>query len=205
MKTLFRATRGALSHAEGFRRRTSRQQAARVPAQALRRDRLSAADVRERRGHIPGGRRRLVDAGDLDLRGLQPRLLQGQTRQGSAHAQPRHQRDLHRADRKVALRMERRRRHGVRRPRSLRRHLLPDRRGAALHERDLRRAEPRAPSDVHHRRQPAAGRVHARGDAPLRSVRHRTASTKNVASSSVAPASPRHKGWGCSGASRAAA
>ena len=60
-----------------------------------------------------------------------------------------------------------------RRPRPLRRHLLPHRRRAALHERHLRRAGEGAPADVHHRRQPAAGRVHAGGDAPLRGVERR--------------------------------
>src|SRR5688500_2228001 len=66
--------------------------------------------------------------------------------------------------------MERRQRDAARRPRPVRRDLLPHRRGAALHERDLRRAGPRAPADVHHRRQPAAGRVHAARHEALRRV-----------------------------------
>ena len=88
----------------------------------------------------------------------------------------------------------------IRRPRSLRRHLLPGRRRAPLHERHLRRAGQGAPADVHHRRQPAAGRVHPRRDAALRSVRQRTSSTTSVASSERrAPRPPRQsgEGWSC--------
>ena len=58
----------------------------------------------------PVGAGCLGDAGDLDRGGVQPRLLQGKARQGPADAQPRHQRDLHRHDRPLALRVERGRR-----------------------------------------------------------------------------------------------
>src|SRR3989449_3213403 len=51
------AARGALQGAEGLRRRPARQPAARVPAQALRGDRLPAADDRQRCNHFSGGRR----------------------------------------------------------------------------------------------------------------------------------------------------
>src|SRR3989449_5359319 len=134
------AARGALQGAEGLRRRPARQPAARVPAQALRGHRLSAADDRQRGNHVPSRRRRLRDAGDRDRRGLQPRLLQGEARQGPADAQPRHQRDLHPDHRQVALRVERGPGDGARRPGRARRDLVPGRRRAPLHERDLRRA-----------------------------------------------------------------
>src|SRR6266480_3139595 len=101
------AARGALQGPEGLRRRPARQPAARMPAQALRGDRLPAADDRQRGNHFPGRCRRLCDAGDRDRRGLQPRLLQGEARQGPADAQPRQQRDLHPDHRQVALRVER--------------------------------------------------------------------------------------------------
>ena len=146
------------------------------------------------------------DAGDPDRRGLQPRLLQGQTRQGPADAQPRHERDLHRDHRALALRVERRRRDGARRPRAARRDLAAGGRGAALHERDLRRAAPRAHPDVRHRRRPAAGRVHAARDAALRRLAaarkrffSRTNETKSVASRIAIPATDFHsgEGWAC--------
>src|SRR2546426_9805553 len=134
------AARGALQEPEGLRRRPAGQPAARVPAQALRGDRLPAADDRQRGNHLPSRRRRVGDAGDRDRRGLQPRLLQGEARQGPADAQPRQQRDLHADHRQVALRVERGPGDGARRPRSARRDLVPGRRRAPLHERDLRRA-----------------------------------------------------------------
>ena len=56
----------------------------------------------------------------------------------------------------------------------------------------------RAPADVHHRRRPAAGGVHCRRDAALRSVRHRTSTTNSVASASAAPAIDFHSADGCS-------
>src|SRR6267143_2800553 len=70
------AARGALQGPERLRRRPARQPAARVPPQALRGDRLSAADDRQRGNHLPSRRRRLRDAGDRHRRGLQSRLLQ---------------------------------------------------------------------------------------------------------------------------------
>src|SRR5467141_2864572 len=81
------AARRALQGPEGLRRRPARQPAARVPPQAVRGDRLSAANDRQRGDHFSGGQRRLRDAGDRDRRGLQPRLLQGEARQGPADAQ----------------------------------------------------------------------------------------------------------------------
>jgi hypothetical protein len=106
-------------------------------------------------------------------------------------------------DRPLALRMERGRGDGVRRPCALRRHLLSARRSTALHERHVRRARERAPPDVRHRRRPAPGRVHARCDAPLRGLCRRAASerasastTKAAASTSVIAATPLHSGAG---------
>ena len=206
--------RCALQQAERFRRRAAGQPAARMPAHALCGHRVSAAEVGRGFGHVTGRRRRIVDAGDPDRRRVQSRLLQGEARQGPADAQPRHQRNVHRDDRALALRMERRRGEAARRPRSLRRDLVPGRRRAALHERDLRRAVERAPADVHHRRQRAAGRVHASRDAALRGVAAgassspRTAAeivlasastTASVAASSAAAATPFHSadGWLC--------
>src|SRR5216684_7856576 len=58
------AARRALQGPEGLRRRPARQPAARVPAQALRGDRLSASHDRQRGNHFPGRCRRLRDAGD---------------------------------------------------------------------------------------------------------------------------------------------
>ena len=206
--------RGAVQQAERLGRRVAGQPPARMPAHALRGHRLSTAEVRRGLGHLTGRRRRIVDAGDPDRRRAQSRLLQGEARQGPADAQPRHQRDVHRDDRALALRMERRPREAIGRPESLRRDLVPGRRRAALHERHLRRAGERAPADVHHRRQRAAGRVHAARDAALRGVAAgassspRTAAaivlasartTDSVAASSAAAATPFHSadGWLC--------
>ena len=206
--------RRTLQQAQRLRRRAAGQPATRMPAHALRRHRVSAAEVRRGLGHVTGRRRRIVDAGDPDRRGVQSGLLQGEARQGPADAQPRHQRDVHRDDRALALRMERRRGEAARRPRSLRRDLVPGRRRAALHERDLRRARQGAPADVHHRRQRAAGRVHASRDAALRGVaagasssprtaaaivRASASTTASVAASSAAAATPFHSadGWLC--------
>src|ERR1700694_1028131 len=100
--------RRALQRPQGLGWRFAGQPAARVPAQALRGDRLSASDARHPGRHFPGGRRRLGDAGDRHCRGLQPWLLTGEAGQGPVDAQPRHQRNLHRHDRALALRMERR-------------------------------------------------------------------------------------------------
>src|SRR5882762_9671044 len=83
------AARGALQGPEGLRWRPARQPAARVQAQAVRGDRLSASNDRQRGDHFSGGQRRLRDAGDRHRRGLQPRLLQGDRKQGPADAQPR--------------------------------------------------------------------------------------------------------------------
>src|ERR1043166_3211543 len=108
----------AVQKTERLRRWAARQSAARVPAQALRGDRLPAADgPRLQRRDLAGGRRCVRDAGDRDRRGLQSRLLQGKARQGPADAQPRHQRDVYPVDRPLALRMERGRREAARRPR----------------------------------------------------------------------------------------
>ena len=207
--------RRAVQQAERLGRRVAGQPAARMPAHAVRGHRLPAADGKaERRDHVACRRRRLFDAGDRHLGRLQPRLLQGEARQGPADAQPRHQRDVHRDDRALALRMERRPREAIGRPESLRRDLVPGRRRAALHERDLRRARQGAPADVHHRRQRAAGRVHAARDAALRGVAGgassspRTAAaivlasartTDSIAASSAAAATPFHSadGWLC--------
>ena len=206
--------RGAVQQAERFGRRVAGQSAARMPAHAVRGHRLSTAAVRRGLGHLAGRQRRLVDAGDPDRRRVQPRLLQGEAGQGSADAQPRHQRNVHRDDRALALRMERRSREAAHRPKALRRDLVPGRRRAALHERDLRRARQGAPADVHHRRQRAAGRIHAARDAALRGVAGgassspRTAAatvlasartTDSVAASSAAAATPFHSadGWLC--------
>ena len=206
--------RGTLQQAERLRRRVAGQPAARMPAHAVRGHRVSAAEIGRGLGHVTGRRRRIVDAGDPDRRRIQPRLLQGEARQGSADAQPRHQRNVHRDDRALALRMERRRGEAAHRPRSLRRDLVPGRRRAALHERHVRRAGEGASADVHHRRQRAAGRVHASRDAALRGVAAgassspRTAAaivlasartTASVAASSAAAATPFHSadGWLC--------
>src|SRR5258708_4745394 len=59
---------------------------------------------------------------------------------------------------------------GICRPRTTRRDLVPGRRRAALHERDLRRAREGAYPHVHHGRQRAASRVYARRDEALRGV-----------------------------------
>src|SRR6267143_3198105 len=191
--------RRALQGPEGLRRRAARQPAARVPAQALRSDRLPAAHDRQRGNHLPGRRRRLGDAGDRHRRGLQPRLLQGEAGQGPADAQPRYQRDLHPDHRQVALPVERGPGNAARRPQPPRRDLAPGRRCAPLHERDLRRAWQGARPDVHHRRQPAAGRVHAARDAALRTVFQRTTTTKSVATASATAATSFHgiEGWLC--------
>src|SRR3979490_286001 len=101
------AAHRALQGPEGLRRRPARQPAARVPPQALRGDRVSASHDRQRGNHFPGGERRPADAAERHRRGLQPRLLQGEARQGPADAQPRYQRDLHPDHRQVALRVER--------------------------------------------------------------------------------------------------
>ena len=204
----------AIQPAERLGWRPARQPAARMPAHALRGDRLSAAGVGRGLGHLTGRRRRIVHAGDPDRGRVQPRLLHGEARQGPADAQPRHQRNVHRHDRALALRMERRPREAARRPESLRRDFASGRRRAPLHERDLRRARPGAPADVHHRRQPAPGRVHAARDAALRAVaagassvpraaaaivRANARTTNRVAASSAAPATPFHSalGWLC--------
>ena len=206
--------RGAVQQAEGLGRRAARQPSARMPAHALRGHRLSAAEVGRGFGHVTGRRRRIVDAGDPDRRRVQSRLLQGEARQGPADAQPRHQRDIHRDDRALACRMERGPGETARRPRSLRRDLIPGRRRPALHERHVRRARQGASADVHHRRRRAAGRVHASRDAALRGVAAgassspRTAAaivlasartTDSVAASSAAAATPFHSavGWLC--------
>jgi len=203
--------RRALSPPEGLRRRAAGQSPARMPAQALRGHRLPAAEIRRRGRDFPGRRLRVLDAGDPDRRGLQPRLLQGEARPRSADAQPRHQRDVHRADRPLARRMERGHAQGIRRPRPVRRDLVPGRRRAALHERHVRRAEQGAPADVRHRRQRAAGRIHAARDAALRGVAAgasssprasatnvltSTSATKSVATASAAAATPFHSGSG---------
>ena len=207
-------TRCAVPASQGLRRRAPRQSAARVQAQALRGHRLPAAECGRRIGDFARGGLRVLDAGDPDRRRVQPRLLQGEARQGPADAQPRHERDVHRDDRALALRVERRRRKAIGRPGSVRRDLVPGRRGPAVHERHVRRAETRAPADVHHRRQPAAGRVHAAGDAALRAVAAGASSsprasaanvftsataTKSAATSSAAAATPCHRpdGWFC--------
>jgi len=188
----------AIQPAERLGWRPARQPAARMPAHALRGDRLSAAGVGRGLGHLTGRRRRIVHAGDPDR----------------GRFQPRHQRNVHRHDRALALRMERRPREAARRPESLRRDFASGRRRAPLHERDLRRARPGAPADVHHRRQPAPGRVHAARDAALRAVaagassvpraaaaivRANARTTNRVAASSAAPATPFHSalGWLC--------
>ena len=206
--------RRALQQAERLGRRVAGQPAARMPAHAVRGHRFSTAEVRRGLGDVTGRRRRIVDAGDPDRRRIQSRLLQGAARQGPVDAQPRHQRDVHRDDRALALRMERGPREAIGRPESLRRDLVPGRRRAALHERDLRRARQGAPADVHHRRQRAAGRVHAAGDAALRGVAAGASSsprtiaaivlasartTDSIAASSAAAATPFHSavGWLC--------
>ena len=205
---------GALQQTERLGRRIAGQPSARMPAHAVRGHRVSAAQVGPGLGHVTGRRRRIVDAGDPDRGRVQSRLLQGEARQGPADAQPRHQRDLHRDDRALALRMERRPLEAARRPRSLRRDLVPGRRRAALRERHLRRAGEGTPADVHHRRQRAAGRVHAARDAALRGVAAGASSsprttaaivlasartTDSVAASSAAAATPFHSadGWLC--------
>ena len=206
--------RGALQQAEGLGRRVAGQPSSRMPADPLRGHRIPAAEIRRGCGHVTGRRRRIVDAGDPDRRGVQSRLLQGEARQGPADAQPRHQRDVHRDDRALALRMERRPGEAAHRPRALRRDLVPGRCRAALHERHVRRAGEGAPADVHHRRQRAAGRVHAARDAALRGVaagasssprtaaaivRASARTTDSVAASSAAAATPFHSavGWLC--------
>jgi hypothetical protein len=206
--------RRTLPQTERLGRRIARQPPARMQAQALRGHRFPAAAGRRRIGDFARWRLRLLDAGDPDRRGVQPRLLQGEARQGPADAQPRHQRDVHRDDRALALRVERRKCEAAGRPGPVRRDLVSGRRGAAVHERHVRRTEARAPADVHHRRQPAAGRVHAAGDAALRAVAAGASSsprasaanvftsataTNSVATSSAAAATPFHRpdGWFC--------
>ena len=167
-----------------------------MQAKAVRRYWFSTADDRKRGSHIPGRPGCFRHARHRHRRGLQSRLLQGEARARAADAQPRHQRDLHRHDRALALRVERRAGEAVGRPRPLRRHFLPGRRGAALHERHLERAGQGAPADVHHRRRPAASRIYPRSNAPLRRVRQSTRSTAAAASSRVAAHTPRHSSAG---------
>jgi hypothetical protein len=162
--------RRTLPQTERLGRRAARQPPTRVPAQALRGHRLPAAEVGCGIGDFAGRRRCVLDAGDPDRRRIQPRLLQGEVRQRPADAQPRHERDVHRDDRALALRVERREREAAPRPGPVRRDLVSGWRRAPVHERHVRRAEQGAPADVHHRRQPAAGRIHAARDAALRGV-----------------------------------
>ena len=206
--------RRAVPEPEGLRRWAARQPPARVQAQALRGHRLPAAKGGCGIGDLTSRRRRVLDAGDPDRRRVQPRLLQGEARQGPADAQPRHERDVHRDDRALALRVERRERATARRPESLRCDLVSGRRRAPVHERHVRRAGQGAPADVHHRRQRAAGRVHAARDAALRGVAAGASSsprasaanvfpsataTNSVATASATAATPFHSGsgWFC--------
>ena len=207
-------TRCALPQTERLGRRAARQSAARVQAQAVRGHRLPAAADERGIGDLAGRRLRVVDAGDPDRGRIQPRLLQGEARQRPADAQPRHERDVHRDDRALALRVERRKRAAACRPRPLRRDLVSGRRRAPVHERHVRRAGQGAPADVHHRRQRAAGRIHPARDEALRGVAAGASSsprasaanvftsataTNSIATSSAAAATPfqRPDGWFC--------
>src|SRR5215467_8400712 len=82
----------ALQEAEGLRWRAARLEDARLRAHPLQRDRLPASQGRARRQAVAGGTQGGEDGGDQDLRGLQPRVLPREARQGSDAAQPRHQR-----------------------------------------------------------------------------------------------------------------
>ena len=203
--------RRAVPALEGFGRRIARQPAPGMPPQALRGDRLPAAEVRRGGRHFARRRLRVLDARNPDCRRVQPGLLQGEARARAADAQPRHERDVHRDDGTLALRVERGRTHAVRGPRPVRRDLVPGGRRPALHERHVRRAEQGAPSDVHHRRQRAASRVHAARDAAVRAVATgasssprasatnvftRTSVTASVAAASATAATPFQSGAG---------
>jgi len=183
--------RRALQEIERHGRRAARFEDARLRAHSLQRHRLPAAQGGEERQAVTGRRHCRAPRGDQDLRRFQLGLLPRAARQGPDAAQPRHQRDLHPDHRQVALRVERGPGDGARGPAPARRDLVPGRRRAPLHERDLRRAGQGAPADVHHRRQPAAGRVHAARDAALRTVFQRTTTTKSVATASAAAARNR--------------
>src|SRR4029453_2951022 len=85
----------ALQRPQGLRRWLARQQNARLRADALQRDWLSAAQRVGRSGDLAGGRPRGPACRDQDQRGIQPRLLQGKAWSWARDAQSRQKRNVH--------------------------------------------------------------------------------------------------------------